>query len=322
MTFSRRAFLESTAVGILSSALLPEHRFARAEDKSGGKPAIIDCHTHFYDPTRPEGIPWPGKDDDVLYRPVLPKHFLKVAEPVGVTKTIVIEASPRVEDNAWLLELAQANPSVIGVVGNLAPGEPEFANHLRRFAANQLFRGIRVGQESVRLSLEKPEFLADIRQLAERDLELDVIGPPGTAADVARLAGKLPELRIVINHLCGVSIDGKAPPAEWLAGMRAAAGRMNVFCKVSAMVSLATFPTGAKRAPLDVDLYKPILDATWEAFGDDRLIYGSDWPVIDRRATYAEAFTLIQQYVSGRGRAAAEKYFSTNAAKAYRWKED
>jgi len=321
MTLSRRTFLESAAAGMLSSALLPQDRLARAEEKSGDRPAIVDCHTHFYDPTRPEGIPWPGKDDDVLYRPVLPKHFLKEAGPVGVTKTVVIEASPRVEDNAWLLELAQANPSVIGVVGNLAPGEPEFVGHLRRFAANPRFRGIRVGLETVRLSLEKPACLADIRQLAERDLELDVIGPPGTAADVARLAEKLPELRIVINHLCGVSIDGKAPPAEWLAGMRAAAGHKNVFCKVSAMVSLAALPAGAKRAPLDVDFYRPIFDATWEAFDDDRLIYGSDWPVIDRRATYGEAFALIHQYVSGRGRAAAEKYFSANAAGAYRWKE-
>jgi len=313
MPISRRTFLESTVAGALAGAI--SSRVVAADDK----PAIVDCHTHFYDPTRPEGVPWPSKDDEVLYRPVLPKHFLKEATPVGVTKTVVIEASPLVEDNAWLLELAAANPSVVGVVGNLSPGQPKFAEHLRRFAANKIFRGIRVGDGSVRCALDRPECLADVRRLAELDLELDAIGPAESAADVARLADKLPELRIVINHLSGVSIDGKAPPREWLDGMRAAAKHPNVFCKVSAMVELAKLPAGAKRAPLDVEFYKPILDATWEAFGDDRLIYGSDWPVTDRLATYRETFTLIQQYVSARGRAVADKYFSTNARVAYRW---
>jgi len=315
MPLSRRTFLGSAVAGVVSGVMANTDLAALADDK----PAIVDCHTHFYDPTRPEGVPWPGKDDDVLYRPVLPKHFLKEAEPVGVTKTVVIEASPWVEDNAWLLELAKANPSVVGVVGNLAPGQPKFAEHLRRFSTNKLYRGIRVGDDVIRSALEKPEFMADVRQLAERDLELDAIGPAESAANVARLAERLPELRIVINHLSGVSIDGKAPPEVWLTGMRAAAKHKNVFGKVSAMVELAKLPAGAKRAPLDVEFYKPILDATWEAFGDDRLIYGSDWPVTDRLATYRETFTLIHEYVIARGRGAAEKYFSTNAISAYRW---
>src|SRR5262245_27953453 len=67
------------------------------------KPPIIDCHTHFYDPSRPGGVPWPGKDDKVLYRTVLPKQFREVAGPLGVTGTVVVEASPLVEDNQWLL---------------------------------------------------------------------------------------------------------------------------------------------------------------------------------------------------------------------------
>lgn len=316
MPLSRRNFLGSAVAGVASGVLTAAAHVALADDK----PPIVDCHTHFYDPTRPEGVPWPGKDDDVLYRPVLPRHFLKEAKPVGVTKTIVIEASPWVEDNSWLLDLARANPSVVGVVGNLAPGQPKFAEHLRRFAANKLYRGIRVGDDIIRAALEKPEVLADVRQLAEHDLELDAIGPAESASDVARLAEKLPELRIVINHLSGVNIDGKAPPEVWLSGMRAAAKHKNVYCKVSAMVELAKLPAGAKRAPLDVAFYKPILDATWESFGDDRLIYGSDWPVTDRLATYRETFTLMQQYMSARGRAAAEKYFATNAEKAYKWK--
>ena len=91
---------------------------------------IIDCHTHFYDPTRPEGIPWPGKGTS-LYRTVLPKHLRAVKHFRCVTGTIIVEASPRVEDNAWLLDLAKDDPFVVGVVGNLTPGTVEFAGHLK-----------------------------------------------------------------------------------------------------------------------------------------------------------------------------------------------
>jgi len=282
-------------------------------------PAVVDCHTHFYDPTRPEGIPWPGKDDKVLYRTVLPKHFLEQAAPLGVTKTVVVEASSRVEDNAWLLELAQVNPAIIGIVGNLAPGKPDFGRNLKRFASNKLFRGIRIGHEALRAGIEFPEFLADIRQLGELGLELDINGGPALPADAARLAALVPELTIVINHLANVDVDGGPPPREWLAGMQAAAKQPRVFCKVSALVEHAKPRSGENKVPENVEYYKPILDAIWEIFGEDRLIYGSNWPVSDRFAPYRSVFSIVHDYVVARSRSAAEKFLLKNAQAAYRW---
>ncbi len=278
---------------------------------------IVDCHTHFYDPTRPEGVPWPGKDDAVLYRTILPKQFLEQAAPVGVTKTIVVEASPRVEDNAWLLDLAAKNPSIIGVVGNLTPGKAEFAGHLKRFAANKLYRGIRINHGALKTGLDQAEFLADIRRMAELGLELDVNGGPDMPADVARLAEKLPTLRIVINHLGNVDVDGAEPPQLWRDGMKAAAKHPRVFCKVSALVEHAKPKSGEKKVPEEVDFYRPALDAIWATFGDDRLIYGSNWPVSDHYASYKTLFSIVSQYVTARGRATAEKFFWKNANAAY-----
>ena len=278
---------------------------------------IVDCHTHFYDPTRPEGVPWPGKDDAVLYRTILPKQFLEQAVPVGVTKTIVVEASPRVEDNAWLLELAAKNPSIIGVVGNLTPGKPEFAGHLKRFAANKSYRGIRINHGALKTGLDQAEFLADIRRMDELGLELDVNGGPDMPADVARLAEKLPTLRIVITHRGNVDVDGEAPPQLWRDGMKAAAKHPRVFCKVSALVEHAKPKSGEKKVPEEVDFYRPVLDAIWATFGDDRLIYGSNWPVSDRYASYKTLFSIVNQYVTARGRSAAEKFFWKNAQAAY-----
>lgn len=316
MTSTRREFLK-TSVALAAGALVAPRELSALADR----PALVDCHTHFYDPTRPEGIPWPGKNDKSLYRTVLPRHFLEQAAPLGVTKTVVVEASPRVEDNAWLLDLAAKNPSVVGVVGNLTPGQALFAEHLKRFAANKLFRGIRINHDALLAGFQKPDFLADLRRLAEHDLELDVNGGPAMPADVARLAEQISDLRIVINHLGNVDLDGAAPPAEWRAGMQAAAGRPRVFCKVSALVEHARPKTGDQSgpAPADVDFYRSVLDAIWEIFGDDRLIYGSNWPVSDRFASYRTLFSIVEQYVKGRSTSAAEKFFWKNSQVAYRY---
>src|SRR5262249_11333142 len=180
---------------------------------------------------------------------VLPKHFLEQAAPLGVTKTVVVEASPRVEDNDWLLQLAADNPSILGVVGNLAPGKPKFDEHLQRFTASRAYRGIRISHDALRAGLEQSEFLADIRRLSELGLQLDVNGGPDTPADVARLAERVPELTIVINHLANVDIDGNPVPKAWLENMQTAAKHRHVFCKVSALVEHARPKTEAAGVP-------------------------------------------------------------------------
>jgi L-fuconolactonase len=120
---------------------------AAAEDASAAQPpAVIDTHTHFYDPTRADGVPWPTAEEDrLLYRTVLPDDFMAVAGPCGVTGTVIVEASPRYEDNAWVLEQAERHHCIVGLCGSVQPNRPEFAAEIRNLAANPLFRGIRVG---------------------------------------------------------------------------------------------------------------------------------------------------------------------------------
>src|SRR3954466_15974306 len=129
MNTTRRTFFATAALGLAGAAL-----GADAAD-----PPAVDAHTHFYDPTRPGGVPWPGKDDKLLYRRVLPEHCKAVARPHGVTGTVVVEASPWGEDNQWLLNLAKDDSFLVGIVGHLAPGDDGFARHLERFAKNKLF---------------------------------------------------------------------------------------------------------------------------------------------------------------------------------------
>jgi L-fuconolactonase len=278
---------------------------------------VIDAHTHFYDPTRPGGVPWPPKSDRLLYRPVLPEHYRRVTEGRGVRGTVVVEASPRLEDNQWVLDLAAHNPVIVGFVGRLAPGADGYRGHLRRFAGNPLFRGLRLGAPELAEGLGRDRFVGDLKLLAEHDLALDVVGGPGMLPDVARLARLVPGLRVVIDHAAGVAIDGKAVPAAWRDGLRAAAGHPRVYCKVSGLVE-ATGREGAD-VPTAVRYYRPVLDALWEAFGEDRLVYGSNWPVSERFAPYAAVQELVAVYARSRGEAVTEKVFWRNASAAYKW---
>lgn len=280
---------------------------------------IVDTHTHFYDPERPQGVPWPGKDDKSLYRRVLPEHFEKFAKPLGVTGTVVVEASPWVEDNQWILNLAEKDPFILGVVGNLTPGKPEFAGHLQRFAASPYFRGIRVNAGPLKSGLDNPAFLTDIKRLANADLELDLNGGPDLLPLVDQLAGKLPTLRIVINHLANVKIDGPNLNAEWLAEMKSAAAHPRVYLKVSALVESAA--RDGKQAPADSEYYRPILESVWRIFGEDRLIYGSNWPVSDRAADYKTVLKIVTDFFHEKGAAATSKFFAQNAKAAYRFSE-
>jgi len=320
---SRREFLlASTGLAAFGVAALSSCRKMEkpGEIRNSGpnmkewQPMIIDTHAHFYDPTRPEGVPWPNPGDEVLYRRVLPGDYKALAVPQGVSGIVVVEASEWVEDNQWILDLAAKEPFIVGFVGNLQPGSKDFGSNLERFSANPLFRGIRPRGANIK-NFEKDAFLADIEKLAAKDLEIDLLVGPEGLPDVAFLASSIPELRIVINHIAGVRIDGKLPDSKWIEGMQMAAEHPNVYCKVSGLVESAK----ESPAPDDVGYYTPTLDALWEAFGEDHLVYGSNWPVSERFADYATVQRIVMEYFRTKGQEATEKYFWKNAKAAYKW---
>ncbi len=275
---------------------------------------VIDCHTHFYDPSRPQGVPWPAKNTS-LYRTVLPKDLRAQKQFKPVTGTVVVEASPWVDDNAWLLDLAKDDPFIVGIVGNLMPGNPQFAEHLKRFAANPLFRGIRISSATLKPLLEQND-LSDLKRLSDHNLSLDV---NGGATFIEPLAARLPDLRIVLNHVGNVRITSEAPSDNWQTDIRSAAKHRNVFCKISALTEGAA--RNGNAAPVDLDFYRPYIDVVWKAFADERVIYGSNWPVSERGADYLTVQRLVFEYASEKGDAVAKNFCSLNAKRAYQWVE-
>lgn len=280
---------------------------------------IIDTHIHLFDPRRPQGIPWPTKDDARLYKPALPDRYLKVTKGQGVVGAIEVEASPWLEDNQWVLDVAAKAPVIVGTVGDLEPEKPDFRKQLERFHRNPLFRGIRCGNlwgRDIGQQLGNPDFIHGLKELAATGLEMDSANPsPELIAAIVRVTDLVPSLRVVIDHLPQMEepTDPKTKK-EVEANLRELGKRPQIYVKMSEVLRRVD-----GRLRLDLDFYRPLLDRLWEIFGEDRLVYGSDWPNSDHIETYPQELTLVREYVLGKGRAAAEKVFWKNSVAAYRW---
>ncbi|NJN82990.1 MAG: amidohydrolase family protein [Caldilineaceae bacterium] len=275
---------------------------------------IIDTHTHFYDPFRPQGVPWPPADNALLYRTVLPAHCKAVAQPEGVTGTVVVEASAWLADNQWILDLAADEPFIVGFVGRVEPNQPDFGETIEELARNRLFRGIRCNGNAL-AQLDEAGFMRDMGQLAALDLALDALVRDEHFDHVLHLADRVPDLRIIINHIGSMPLNGAEPTPDWVERFRLAAQRPNIFLKVSALMENSVI----QPAPGDVKFYRPALDLFWSTFGAERLIYGSNWPVCERAGDYATCIDIVRTYFAAKGQQASENYFWRNAKSAYKW---
>ena len=228
---------------------------------------IIDTHIHLYDTSRPAGVPWPRQNEPILYKPHMPADYAKVTQANGVTGTVIVEASGWVDDNQWLLDLVKDDPHYLGIVGSLVPGTPDFKEHLNRFAKDKRYRGIRarVGENS---PLAADAAIADLKLLADKGLTLDVIMSRTSLAEVDVIAKEVPNLKIVINHLAGVRVDGKTPDPSWVNAVKVCAKHPNVYCKISGLDQ----QDGNRPASTKLEFYTPVHDVLYEAFGDDRLV--------------------------------------------------
>lgn len=294
---------------------------ALAQQRPLGQPAasipIIDTHIHIYDPFRPGGTPWPNKENKILFQTSLPSRYRAIAEPLGIVGAIAVEASSLIEDNQWVLDVAAKDDIMVGTVGRLVPGTPEFQSNLDRFRKNPLFRGIRygLGRQSGK-EFERPEFVADLKALADADLVLDTANPSvALLTDVVRVSDRVPNLRVVIDHL-----PQMVPPAESAArqsyddSMKALADRRQIYVKVSEVLRRVD---GA--IPTDLEFYRPRLDDILGVFGIDRVLYGSDWPNADQWLPLPVGLGIVRTYFAEKGPQAAEKYFWRNSVSCYKW---
>lgn len=247
--------------------------------------------------------------------PFLPADHEPIAKANGVSGTIVVQAGLSLPDNQWNLDITAHNPRLYrGVVGNFSEtiGTPAFQPLFEKLCENPRYLGYRLSgryQETL-----TDAFFADLRLTAQKGRAVDFLTGGYRLEDITEIARRVPELRILINHLGGVKLDGKPLDAAWAAQFRALAKQPNVHCKVSAL-----FGRWEKQpAPQDLAAYTEVLDLAFESFGEDRLIFGSDWPVTEQTADYAAVLRLTRAYFDRKGPAISAKLFHQNAAAFYR----
>lgn len=280
---------------------------------------IIDTHIHFFDTTRPQGVPYPSPQAIPGVPVATPETYREVVSKLGIVGAIEIEASPWIEDNLWVLELAGKDNIVVGTIGDLEPAKPEFPEYLERYHRNPLFLGIRYGnlwKRSITTAIANASFISGVKLLASANLTLDTANPNlELLKGIIRLTDKVPDLRVVLDHLPNLDVLGQSSAARDIdSALREIASR-NTFAKLSAVTKRVN-----GQVQTDLAFYKPKLDVLCEIFGEDRVVYGSDWPnSTGNWVPYETMLHIVHDYFLARGRAAAEKYFWKNSVAAYHW---
>ena len=307
----RRSVLLAGAAAVISLG-------ARAAPRQTDAIPIIDTHIHLFDPNRPQGAPYFGPANSPTSKTgAFPDIYQRLAAQLGIVGALEVEASPWFEDNLWVLEVCAKNDIMVGVVGNLRPEVPEFAEYLERYHKNPLFRGIRYGNlwnYNLVEQARNPAFIAGLKLLAQADLVLDTANPQVDLLEaIVHVNDEVPDLRIVIDHLPSFepAFDLAARYAAVLLELRQ---RSNIYCKLSEVIHRVD-----GKVSLALASYRPRLDHLFEIFGADRVLFGSDWPNSDSVATVESIVGIMREFFASKPRLAAQKYFWMNSVRAYKW---
>lgn len=316
---TRRSFVVA-ASALAHSALLATQGWCSPERDEAAEQVesipIIDTHIHLFDATRAQGAPYAGPGGDSP-RVSLPARYRSLAEPLGIVGAIKVEASPWIEDNLWALQIAEQDTMIIGVIGNLQPDKPEFPEYLDRFRKNKLFRGIRYGNlwgYDLSQQVDNPVFIDGMKRLAAADLVLDSANPNLQLLQaIVRLSDRVPELRIIIDHLPAMELaKDQLPEHERL--LAELKQRSNVSMKLSSVIHRV-----AGVVSTELSAYRDRIDRLMDAFGEDRVIFGSDWPNSDGVTPLNSIVKVAREYLSTQPLPIAEKVLWRNSLDFYRW---
>jgi L-fuconolactonase len=271
----------------------------------------IDSHQHFwrYDPAR-HG--WIDESMGVLKRDFLPEQLASELDGNGMDASIAVQADQSEQETLFLLNLAKRSRRIAGVVGWVDLVSPRLDDRLKFFSQFEKLRGVRhVAQsEPDDRFLVRSDFTRGISRLQEFGFTYDILIYPKHLPAAIELVAKFPQQRFVLDHLAKPEIKTKNI-AAWATLMGSMGRNPNVYCKLSGLVTEADW---RRWTPADFD---PYLDVVFDAFGEDRLMFGSDWPVCLLAASYKQVKDIIANYVERKAPKAKEKIFGANAVRFY-----
>jgi L-fuconolactonase len=242
----------------------------------------IDAHQHFWKYSTAE-YGWIAQPE--LKRSFLPADLRPLIGRAGIDATVAVEARNKVEETRWLLELAQQNPWIAGVVGWLPVAEPGFDELLERFAADPKLAGIRVMNQWP-VSIDPA-----LRSLTAKRLALDIHPGHDTVKDAIAVVDRHPNLVFVVDHLAKPRIrEGLMEP--WRKDFRELARRPNVYTKLSGLVNAANPKSWT------VTQLEPYVETALDAFGPQRVMFASDWPVCLLGTQYSPWVQVVEHLLS------------------------
>ena len=271
----------------------------------------IDSHQHFWKYSEAE-YPWIGKGTP-LQRDWLPADLEREAAKVHIDGSVAVQARQTIEESRWLLKVADESPFIKGVVGWVDLQSESVGEDLAALSKHKKFVGVRhvVQGEPDSQFMLKPEFLRGLGKLKQFNLTYDLLLYPKHLPAAVKVVRQFPEQSFVLDHIAKPMIRaGLIQP--WRDDIKELAKRQNVFCKISGMV------TEAKLQGWKKEDFRPYLDIVHQAFGEERLMFGSDWPVCLLAGSYEQVHGLAADYFNQFSDEAQRKLFGGNAARFYR----
>ncbi len=282
---------------------------------------IVDTHEHLWDLKLFE-LPWlKGDEVQPINRSYLTEDYQAAVKGLNVVKSVYMEVNVapkhQVKEAEYVLDICKRGdtPMVAAVIGG-SPQEKSFGEYIRKFSGNKHLKGVRTvlhDPDRPKGMCLEPTFVDSMKLLGEMNLSFDLCMRSGEIGDGAKLAEKCPGTRFIVDH-CGnmdvTSTDAAARKA-WMEGMKAAAALPNTNCKISGIVMTAK---KGEWKPADL---APNISFCLETFGEDRIIFGGDWPVCTLKASYAEWVHALKAIVRDRSAAFQKKLFHDNAVRFY-----
>ena len=275
----------------------------------------IDAHHHFWDLTRPEfDYDWlsaPG--NEAICQTYLPATLAGHIEAVGVDKTVLVQTQHTLLENDWALELASQTDYIAGVVGWVDLTAADIEDQLLRYKDQKKFVGIRhiTQDEPDDNFIIREDVLGGLKVLEKYHVPFDLLFYVKHLHHAQQLGQQFPELPMVIDHLAKPEIKHQRFD-NWEAHIKSAAKFPNIMCKLSGMVTEADW---ANWNPADL---KPYIEVTLEAFGPERCMFGSDWPVCELAASYQDVHNALSETIGNLGKSELENIFGETANRFYR----
>lgn len=275
---------------------------------------IIDSHQHFWQLDQPFNYEWLKSDIHApINRTYLPADLQPLLKSCGVDRSVFVQTQHDLAENRWVLKLAEANDFIAGVVGWVDLASESCEQQLLELKEHPKFVGIRhvVQDEPDDNFIVRPEILNGLKILETHQVPYDLLFYTKHLKHATTVADAVPSLKLVINHLSKPEIkSGRID--EWAADLKQAASRPNVFCKLSGMVTEADWQNWSA-----ADL-QPYVDVALEAFGPERCMYGSDWPVCELAATYQQVFDALMECISKLSESEQAAILGSNAIDFYK----